>query len=349
MQQPRVEFFRAPAIKQIPRPVDYLTIDVVDATRRSIKTNHLWQFFVKQIGEDATNVIFEKYMVGTSKHWPGATAFWQIDQENRPRQCKVMLYNAETGRRVKHDGKDFIAFMGKKILGPDANLQQCLFGCHLLPVNPSSPVAIVESEKTALYCAHFYPNYVWLATGGKQGCSWQNKAAIEPLKGRTVVLFPDLKATDDWKAKAEKVRAMVNCKIHVSEDLERDATDDQKANGWDLMDFLLLEQRECGPQSSPESKDDVAAKKPTANSLKRKYTNSWDIDTIHRDLAAIQIPDGLVRICKSGIISNPALFIETSLQRLEANNGNPTFAPTYERIMQFIDLCKQQTLTNGIN
>ncbi len=42
-----------------------------------------------------------------------------------------------------------------------------LFGEHLLPMNRGKPVAIVESEKTALVAAYYLPEYVWLASGGK--------------------------------------------------------------------------------------------------------------------------------------------------------------------------------------
>jgi hypothetical protein len=257
-----------------PRPLNYLPLDLVEQSRRQLATNNLWVFFAKQIGEAAANTIFEKYRVGSSKHWPGATAFWQIDNKGNARQCKVMLYNPDTGRRVKKPF-DHISFMGKNILGNnDANLQQCFFGCHLLPLYPLAPVAIVESEKTAMYCAHIYPKYVWLATGGKQGCSWLNKAVLEPLRGRAVVLFPDLMATKDWQAKAETVKAMVSCKIYVSTDLEAIATDAEKAAGLDLMDYLLqqgtTQQQAAAPDPPPPPVNDGPTIGPNG------YPASWD-------------------------------------------------------------------------
>ena len=47
------------------------------------------------------------------------------------------------------------------------DLSQCLFGEHLLARYPDKPVALVESEKTAVVCASINPDCVWLATGGK--------------------------------------------------------------------------------------------------------------------------------------------------------------------------------------
>jgi hypothetical protein len=253
-----------------PRPVNYLPLDLVEQSRRQLAANHLWVFFAGQIGEAAANAIFEKYRVGTSKHWQGATAFWQIDDKGNARQCKVMLYKPDTGRRVKQDGQTYIAFMGKKILGnPDAVLQQCLFGSHLLPLYPLAPVAIVESEKTAMYCAHFRPDLVWLATGGKQGCKWTEKAVFEPLRGRAVVLFPDLMATKDWQDKARRIGEMIPCKIHVSTDLEARATDAEKAAGLDLMDYHLQQvanQQQAPPDPSP----------PPVTDAPNGYPASWD-------------------------------------------------------------------------
>jgi hypothetical protein len=55
-------------------------------------------------------------------------------------------------------------------------------------------VALVESEKSALIASHFLPQYLWIATGGKNGAF--NKEAMSVLKNRQVLLFPDLGATN---------------------------------------------------------------------------------------------------------------------------------------------------------
>jgi hypothetical protein len=231
-------------MKAEPQRIEYLPGTLIVESFNAHEKNNLFSFFVRQIGKSGAMAIFEKYVTGTSKYWPGATAFWQVDQVDRVRQCKVMLFDPTTGKRVKRDGQSFIIFMGKKLLeNPDANLQQCLFGCHLLNREPSLPVAIVESEKTAMYCSHFFPELIWLATGGKQGCSLKSREVIEPLRNRKIILFPDLNATKDWQEKARQISEMIPCKIHVSTYLETMATDAERAEGLDLMDFLLKEQK----------------------------------------------------------------------------------------------------------
>ena len=92
----------------------------------------------------------------------------------------------------------------------------------------------MESEKTAIIATHFISDFVWLATGGMNGCF--NKDAVEVLSGREVVLVPDLGAT---KSKLPLLQSI--CKqVLVSSILEDNATDEQKTNGLDIADFLLM-------------------------------------------------------------------------------------------------------------
>ena len=86
--------------------------------------------------------------------------------------------------------------------------------------------------------ALFIPDLVWLATGGMHGCF--NSEAMQVLNGREVVLFPDLKATDEWKCKAGMLKSI--CKSAICSDLlEEMATDGQREAGLDIADFLLME------------------------------------------------------------------------------------------------------------
>ena len=55
--------------------------------------------------------------------------------------------------------------------------------------------------------SHFIPDYIWLATGGKNGCF--NSEAMQVLKGREVTLIPDLGATEQWNAKSAFYLAFV--------------------------------------------------------------------------------------------------------------------------------------------
>ena len=84
--------------------------------------------------------------------------------------------------------------------------------------------------------AHFISDYLWLATGGKNGCF--NKDAMSVLRDREVTLVPDLGATELWREKSALLSGI--CKrVTVSDVLERMATDDQREVGLDIADFFL--------------------------------------------------------------------------------------------------------------
>ena len=89
------------------------------------------------------------YRVGTSKHWQGATVFWQIAADGEVRGGKIMLYDRLTGHRVQ-EPFPHINWVHSVLKLPDFKLTQCFFGEHLLPYIRDKPVAIVESEKTAI-------------------------------------------------------------------------------------------------------------------------------------------------------------------------------------------------------
>jgi hypothetical protein len=124
---------------------------------------------------------------------------------------------------------------------PDFTLQQCFFGEHLL-TDKSKTVAIVESEKSAIIATVYYPQFIWLATGGLDGLSAE-KFSI--LKGRTVILFPDVSkpkegvptAFEKWSIKAREFQ--ITASVKVSELLEKKATNQERIDGLDIADYLL--------------------------------------------------------------------------------------------------------------
>ena len=89
-------------IKEVePKVTSYIDLDIVNQSLQRYPDNKLFQFLSAQFGEAETLKLMEKYKVGTSKHWDGATVFWQTDYQNRVRTGKIMLYNTTTGRRIK--------------------------------------------------------------------------------------------------------------------------------------------------------------------------------------------------------------------------------------------------------
>jgi len=152
-----------------------------------------------------------------------------------------MYYDKTTGKRNKQTGA---FFAGKSILKSEGitepHLEQCLFGLHQLNQNCNKVVAIVESEKTAILMHAFsmqgiVPDYTWLATGGKTGCKWKESTTWQALKNRTVILYPDLGAYEEWKEKAK----FIGSNVHISDLSYLAATKEQREEGLDVADFFL--------------------------------------------------------------------------------------------------------------
>ena len=180
--------------------------------------------------------LMQDYALGATKD--GSIIYWQIDTKGKVRTGKVMKYDPNTGHRVKDgSGINWVHAIMKKqgLLPDDYNLVQCLFGEHLLKMYPTKVVALVESEKSALIASGVYPNYIWLATGGKSQLSIDK---LKVLQGRTVVMFPDVDGFEYWSNKAKEVEA-IGCKVVVSDLLEKNATDEDRANKIDIADWLI--------------------------------------------------------------------------------------------------------------
>ena len=145
------------------------------------------------------------YCVGK---WKDRVCFWQIDEQGRPRGGKLMRYTTN-GKRDKDKMTGAPGWMHNQ----EGIRERCdmdhheyratLFGMHLLNRYPEAAVNIVESEKTALFCAIMYGNLeqnLWMACGGLEFLKVQ---ALQPLKdaGRRVWIWPDKDGVDKWQKK----------------------------------------------------------------------------------------------------------------------------------------------------
>ncbi|MEG3657315.1 DUF6371 domain-containing protein [Arenibacter palladensis] len=211
----------------------FINIEVMNKTMATKHPNYFIDYLTQLCGHQITNYLAGKYNIGTSNHWNGASIFWQMDIEGRLRTGKIMLYNPSNGKRIK-EPYNHINWMHKSLKLDNFSLEQCYFGEHLLNEDSSKPVAIVESEKTAIISSVYLPEFIWMACGGINNI---NKAKTEVLKGRDVVLFPDLKCYDLWNDKIPSLTKMATFRIST---LLRDkATEAEKEQGLDIADYLV--------------------------------------------------------------------------------------------------------------
>ena len=220
-------------------PPSFIANATMRATLHAYKSNNFVTFLRSIMDDNAVAKVIERYHIGTVKKWDGGTVFWQVGEDGNVHAGKLMLYNPTDGHRVKTETRDKITWVHSVLRLRNFNLQQCYFGEHLL-VDKSKTIALVESEKTAIIASVFFPNYIWIASGGKSGCF---NSRMHILSGRNVILYPDLKATAEWQVKAEQMRR-IGIKVEVSTYLESIATDEERSNGLDIADYIIKGIRE---------------------------------------------------------------------------------------------------------
>lgn len=217
-----------------PKPISFIPNDIFKASlnQQKFEKNYLVQFLSMLFGVDVASLLISRYFIGTSKHWKGATVFWQIDKGGKIRTGKIMLYSPTTGKRVK-EPFNHVDWVHTALKLPEFELRQCFFGEHLL-ADKEKNVAIVESEKTAIIASVAFPQFIWLASGGVNNLK---RERFNSLKGRRVVIFPDCDSYDKWTSKVAEIGSDMN--ITISDFLLHRATDSQIENGYDLADYII--------------------------------------------------------------------------------------------------------------
>jgi hypothetical protein len=208
--------------------------DVVYSSLKNYKENNFTKYLVKLFGIDRTKEVIKKYCIGSSDYWQGSTIFWQLDKDSHVRTGKVMLYYSETGKRVKQP-HNHITWVHKQYKTDNNELRQCLFGEQLLS-DKSKPIMVVESEKTAIISSVYYPQYLWMATGGSEGMTYEK---MKVLKGKKVTLIPDLKAFDKWDNKLCSSADFRFSNFKIFDKIEKNATDEERDQGLDIADYLV--------------------------------------------------------------------------------------------------------------
>ena len=211
------------------KPISYIEEELVVRSFNRYDANNFLKFIEGRFGQEIATHKCNEYLIGTSKHWKGASIFWQKDLTMRYRTGKIMLYDPVTCKRVSGKYGALINWAHVVVNNPDFNLQQCLFGEHLL-ANNIKPIAIVESEKNAILASIYYPQFTWLATGSKGNLTAQR---CKNLRGQKVILFPDYGAYVDWKRKADQLG------FEIDNFIEEYALENNEKMGFDIADYLL--------------------------------------------------------------------------------------------------------------
>ena len=173
-----------------PKPTEYIRDSVVEDTFRNFGDNVFFNWLVRLFGGDVAMSLQASYNLGTAAG--GGVIFWQQDRKERFRTGKVMYYTP-TGKRDKERHSWFV----HKKIREDFNFQQCFFGLHL--ATKQKPVALCESEKTAVVMSVLQPQYTWVAAGGSEMLSVGRLAELPRLD----MVFADNGQAEKWAQKTQ--------------------------------------------------------------------------------------------------------------------------------------------------
>lgn len=211
-------------VQEIKREKSTIKYCAVIKSGTNYKSNNFIQFLRIYFSDEELKAAIKKYLIGTSNHWKGATVFWQINQNQEILTGKVMLYDLTTAKRVKKP-YNHITWIHKTLQIPNFELQQCLFGLHLINEFPTRTIALVEAEKTAIVMSLFLPDYLWLATGSKANFK---KELLGPIKKFNIIAFPDKSEYEDWHKKSKQLQLdgfTIQCSDYVEKKNVLEGTD----------------------------------------------------------------------------------------------------------------------------
>ena len=193
----------------------------------------------------------DRYYLGKTK--TGAPIFWMIDDLHRPLDAHIDTTWIST------------LLKNREPLINSWHVQHCLFGLHLLahaeaptgdwrncgiakpkasnatggPGLSASPIAIVESESSAIVLSALFPESIWMAYATTSHLS---PDLFSPLEGHIVTIYPNTDPTLStylfFQDLVTLTQQQYDLDITISPLLEDNATPTQKERNIDLLDFL---------------------------------------------------------------------------------------------------------------
>lgn len=225
-----------------PKVITYLDWKHVERTenKQALNDNTLFQFLTGVFGADVVLHVWELYRVGTNNKDHTFSCFWQIDQDGNVRTGHFIQYTTNGHRNKSNVYSQTWAhslLKRAKLLDDGAEVEQCLFGEHLLADNDKD-VYLFESEKTALIASMIHHDAVCVACSGGDGFT---SSKLQSLKDRNVLYFADDDAKGrTWDEKAQHLKAICNIKSLTNARWVDGIPYEYTANaGWDYGDHIL--------------------------------------------------------------------------------------------------------------
>ena len=190
----------------------------------------------------------QRYCLGKTKG--GQPIFWMIDDMLQPLDA-----------HIAPDSWISTILKRREPLLQYWHVQHCLFGLHLLSHTEitenteiksvssvksmvgNMPIAIVESERSAVVLSELFPESLWMAYVSTPHLA---PDLLAPLEGHTVTIYPRTDSTMStylfFLDYAEMVLRHHSLDLHIDSTLEDHASDPQKSRCIDILDFLFEDQ-----------------------------------------------------------------------------------------------------------
>jgi hypothetical protein len=185
------------------------------------------------------------------------------------------------------------------------------------------------------------------------------------LKGRRVTLFPDLNGFEKWSNKAKELSHIT--RFMVSDLLERNATQAERKQGLDIVDYLIrFNYKDFLPPEIPIKPAielltypniekplqiapiiEKAAIKPVYETYKKVTSNPQssliDITELQNWFNNTTLPPWPVALNQCSVITNLPAFIESHFATLKASNENKIFMPFLNRLQTLKNILEYET------
>lgn len=247
--------FSSKYLPSMVKPTYFIPEQILNNTLKGYENNLFIQNLLKIAPVKDIEKVIALYRLGTITEGTrsGAVTFPFIDISGNIRAIQVKQFDSQN-HTISTDFIHSIVYRDYKCRNEGLPLWlidylkndgkvTCLFGEHFIGKYPNNPIALVESPKSAIISTLYYgfpdspDQLLWLAVYNKSSLTMEK---CKVLKGRDIVLIPDLNAYKEWKQKALGIKASLpGTKVIVSNTLEANATDAEINSGLDIADFLV--------------------------------------------------------------------------------------------------------------
>jgi len=372
-----------------PKPLAFIPLEILKKTRQGWEQNTFLQNLLNNIPypfpPDEIEKIIVQYQLGTilKGYMSGAITFPFIDESNNIRAIQAKKFDKSNHTKITSFLHSIVEQNLKvsciqipewlKSYNENDSKVTCLFGAHLLPKFPKNPVALVEAPKSAIIGTLYYgfpdnpDRLLWLAVYNLSSLSLEKCRA---LKGRTVILFPDLSkegtAFQLWSEKAKTLeKQLTGTRFIVCDLLEKRAGTFAKSKGYDLADYLIqidpsifknhnTEQltiqnsvKTYNPEPAAfsileqiplphvsEKENQILFPTHTFNEEKLTPESIWDLSQIKLYLNSTSLPMHPIQLDQCTLIIDLPKFISGHMAVLHTYNGNPVFRPYLKRLQK---------------